>query len=318
MKRRPWWVYRRVEAAEARAEAESKARRRADHWKPLPDKIHKRLKPVLMLMDAKRYGEAKEAVADFLEKNPKHKAGLALLIRIHGKLEEIGLAEHLFDYAMRTRMECKSVYSAMVDAYASCREFSKALQVMAEAETRGMGDAESYVYLMAGLYSEARYEDIEKLYKTIPMKYRIRPSIIVKYADALRKRRQYGKAVETATLAMSMPGTLGERVAARIVIAYSEIARGNPEKAYEVLCEVYKRISGREDSGLSFRFFPRLLCGMVFACSGGMIPQPYSTIAHWKRMLETIRDEGRGKEADIRNALMCLQQIPVLPIQQAL
>lgn len=318
MKRRPWWVYKRNAAADARAEAEKKARGGMDRWKPLPDSMHAKLKPVMVLMDAKRHGEAKEMAADFLEKNPKHRLGHAMLIRIHGKLGEIGLSEHLFDHAMRKGMECWEMYCGMVDAYASCGQFEKALQTIAEAEATGMGSAISYLHLMAGLYSEGEYGRIEKLYTEMPMKYQTKSSIIVKYADALRKMRRYDEAVELATLALGMRGTLGDKATAKMVIAYSEIERGNPGKAYEVLCEIYERLSAREDGGIGFRFYPRLICGMVFACRRGMIPQPNPTIAHWRSTLETMRREGRGKESDVIDALRCLSRIPAPAAQHGL
>jgi len=318
LKRRPWWVYRRNAAADAELEARGEAAGRMDRWKPLPDSMHEKLKPVMVLMDAKRHGEAKEMAADFLEKNPKHKAGHALLIRIHGKLGELELSEHLFYYAMRRGMECREMYCGMVDAYASCGQFEKALQKIAEAEERGMGSMISYLHLMAGLYSEGKYGRIESLYKEMPVKYQTKSGIIVKYADALRKMKRYDKAVDIATLALDMRGTLGDKTIAKMVIAYSEIERGNPGKAYDVLYEIYERLSAREDAGVSFRFYPRLICGMVFACRSGMIPQPDPTIAYWRSILETMLREGRGKERDVTDALRCLPRIPAPGVQQAL
>jgi pentatricopeptide repeat protein len=315
--RKPGWAYRQQAAKDAKLAA----RRREDEmdrWKPLPDQMHGELKQALVLMDAKKHGEAKEKVVDFLETRPGHRAGHAMLIRIHGKLGEIGLSEHLFDYAMKKGMECWEVYCGMVDAYASCGQFEKALQTIARAEERGMGSMISYLHLMAGLYTQKRYAEIEQLYNDMPAVYKVKCGIIVRYADALRKMKRYDEAVRVATLALDMRGTLGDKTTAKIVIAYSEIERGNHAKAYGLLDGIYGRLSAREDGGAGFRFYPRLLCGMVFACSRGGIPQPDSTIEHWRSALEAMQRQGRGKEKDVVDALTCLFRIPAPPAQQAL
>ncbi len=312
---RPWWRYKASDAAHARYERF----RARDSWKPLPERLPETLKRAVMLMDAKKYGEAENTVADFLERSPKHGVALAMLIRIHGKKGEIGLSEHLFNEAIHAGIECKELYGAMVGAYASCNDFDGAKRIIADAEAVGMGDVNNYLQFMTGLYSERRYAEIETFYRTaIPPKYKAKPSISIKYADALRKMGRYGEAIGIATFARDMRGTLSDKTMADIIIAYSELGRGNPGKAYELLYKVYEKISGREDCGVAFRFFPRLLCGMVFACSAGGIQQPDSTIAQWRRLLEAIRDEGRGKSEDVRNALTCLPRIPAPPAQQAL
>lgn len=318
MKRKPWWVYKQQAASDARREARRKAEQKVDRWKPLPDNMHERLKPIMVLIDAKKYAEAKEMAADFLEGNPRHRAGHALLIRIHGKLGEAELSEHLFNYAMRKGMECWEMYCGMVDAYASCGQFDKALQTIAQAEGRGMGSVINYLHLMSGLYADGRYAEIERLYADMPGEYRMKAGIIGKYADALRKMKRYDEAVRAATLALDMRGTLGDKTNAKMVIAYSEIERGNEERALQLLGEIYERLSGREDRGMGFRFYPRLICGMVFACSRGMIPQPNSTVAEWRKALEAIRAEGRGKPSDVIEALRCLQHIPPVATPQAL
>ncbi len=318
MLRKTWWI--RTHAVYERAEAERRKKRikvLKSLDKPLVERMANGLKAAIALMDAKKYADAREFVADFLEKNPKHAAGHALLIRIHGRLGEAGLSEHLFNYCRRAGMDCNDIYCAMVDVYASCGEFQKALEIIVEAARKGMDDVRSYINFMSGLYSHAKYREMEVFYLAIPRKYRETPAIKVKYADALRKLKRYGEAVEIATLAMGMRGTLGDKTIAKIIIAYSEMERGNPAKAYEVLNEVYERISMREDGGANFRFFPRLLCGMAFACRDGGIPQPDQTIDHWRGMLETILGEGRGKASDVVDALKCLPCIPAPAARQA-
>lgn len=307
MQRRTRWRYKHAAAAEAHHKET-----RADTFrkKPFPEKTPKGLRPVLVLMDVKRYEEAKEAVADFLEKSPKHGAGHAMLIRIHGKLGEVGLAEHLFNYAMRAGMGCRDLYCAMVDAYANCKEFPKALRMIAAARENGMDDIRNYLNFMAGLYSDGRYVDMEQFYMSIPPEYRAKSGIIIRYADALRKMRRHDEAIEIATLSLGMRGTLGDKTMAKIIISYSEMERGNPGKAYDMLHGIYERLSKREDLGVQFRFFPRLMCGMVFACSRAGIPQPDSMIEDWRRQLEAIRNENRGKAEDVRDALICLGRIP--------
>lgn len=103
-----------------------------------------------------------------------------------------------------------------------------------------------------------------------------------------------------------------------MIIAYSELGRANPARAYEVFRGLYAELSRREDMGLDFRFFPRLLCGMVFSCSSGRIPQPECEVSRWKGLLERMLREGRGKEKDVKNALACLAGIPLEATQQAL
>lgn len=319
MQRKTWWknwdaAHRR--AAAERRKKEIKVLKGMD--RPLVERMANGLKAVMALIDANKYAEARESAADFLEKNPRHAAGHALLIRIHGMLGEADVSEHLFNYCRRAGMDCNDIYCAMVDAYANCGEFKKALGIIAEAAGKGMDDIRSYINFMSGLYSHEKYKEIEAFYFAIPQKYRETPTIMVKYADALRKLKRYEEAVETATFALGMRGTLGDKTIAKMVIAYSEMKRGNPGKAYAMLNEVYARLSMREDGGISFRFYPRLLCGMVFACRDGGIQQPDQTIAHWRNMLETILGEGRGKKSDVVDALKCLPCIPAPAAQQAL
>lgn len=318
MQRKTWWKNRTAAYKRADADRRKKEIRVLKGMdRPLVERMANGLKAAIALMDAKKYPEAREFVADFLEKNPRHAAGHALLIRIHGRLGEAGLSEHLFNYCRRAGMECTDIYCAMVDAYANCGEFQKALEIIVEAAGKGMDDIRSYMNFMSGLYSREKYREMEVFYLAIPRKHRETSAIKVKYADALRKMKRYDEAVDIATLAMGMRGTLGDKTIAIIVIAYSEMKRGNPGKAYAMLNEVYERLSMREDGGVSFRFYPRLLCGMVFACKYGGIPQPDQTIDHWRSMLETMLGEGRGKESNVVDALKYLPSIPAPAARQA-
>jgi len=289
-----------------------------DSWKPLPERTHRQLKPILVLIDAKRLDEAKERTADILELSPRNGAALALLIKIHGYLGEIGLSEHLFSYALRTGMGHARMYSAMVGAYVHCGQFEKALQTITDAEEDGKGNERMYLHFMKGLYTEGKYGEIENFYRALPQKYQAKPCIAIKYADALRKMGKYAKAIGIASLTLSMHSTLEDKTKAKMVIAYSEISRGNTETAFGLLSGIYCGISWMEDYGISFSFFPRLLCGMVFACSKGGIPQTVSTVEHWRWMLMRIKQDGRGKPQDAINALRCINDIPIATPQNEL
>jgi len=304
---------RRQEREGRRAVARVLKRRR-----PLVEKTPVALKPALAMVDANRFADAREFVADFLEKSPGHASGHALLIRIHGMLREIGLSEHLFDHAQKNGMENRGIYCALVDAYANCGQFPKALEVIFDAAKYGMDDIRSYINFMSGLYDHGMYRAIIGFYSLIPTGWRERPSIKVRYADALRKLKRYDEAIEVAELSLRMRGTLGDMTMAKIIIGYCETERGNPKKAYEVLNEVYEKISAREDGGVSFGFFPRLLCGMAYACRRGRIPLPDPVVERWRGLLEEMQSVGRGKEEDVENALVCLDRIPSVPAQQAL
>lgn len=285
---------------------------------PFTEKLCGSLKPAIALVDANRFEEAKELVADFLERCPDHMAGHCLLIRIHGMLGEIEFSEHLFEYAKDRGMGSREIFSAMVDAYSSCSEFEKARRVIAEAEAYGIGCAKNYAHVMSGLYADRRYADIEKVYLSLPIGYKANAALNLKYADALRKMRRYDEAIDAAAFSVGLRGTLAEKTKARIIMGYCEMCLGNSRKAYELLLEEYKKISRLEDGGVALNFFPRLICGMVFACSRGRIPQPDSTAEQWRRILERIQREGRGNAEDVGAALMRLRQIPAAPAQNDL
>ncbi|MEW5996047.1 MAG: hypothetical protein AB1657_00425 [Candidatus Micrarchaeota archaeon] len=322
MRTKAQWMRRCAHAAELRRQERERHRIEIrvlkSLAKPFVEGRAAGLRPALPLIDAKRYGEAREFVADFLERNPEHARGHALLIRIHGMLGEVGLSEHLFDHARRSGMECGELYVAMAGAYANGGEFRKALEVMAEAAEKGIDGARGRVNLMRGLYKCKMYAEMERFYFSIPQKCRERPAIIAMYADALRKMKRYGEAIRVAGLSLGMHGTLGDKTMAKLIIGYSEMSCGNHARAYEVLDEVYGKISAREDGGANFGFFPRLLCGMVFACSRGRIAQTASTIAQWHGLLEDMRRENRGKAKDVKDALDLVWRIPVACAQQAL
>jgi len=286
--------------------------------RPLVERRAAGLMAAVPLINAKKYGEAREFVADFLERNPRHARGHALLIRIHGMAGELGLSEHLFNHARRAGMECSDIYCAMADAYANGGEFRKAQGIMAEAAKNGMAGVRGYVNFMCGLYDRKRYAEIERFYFSIPQTCGGKPATKVIYADALRKMRRYGEAIKVAESCLGRHGTLGDKTAAKIVIGYSEMLRGNPGRGYEVLDEIYERISAREDGGASFRFFPGLLCGMVFACARGCIAQAASTIGQWHSLLEDMRRENRGNLQDVKDAIGMVWRIPVACAQQAL
>ncbi|MFA5412170.1 MAG: tetratricopeptide repeat protein [Candidatus Micrarchaeia archaeon] len=290
----------------------------SDSWKPRAERpMHERLKPVFKLVEAKRYREAKERVADILERDPEHKVALSMLIMLHGRLGEIGYAEQMFRDAVSTGIVTREIYGGMVDAYARCGMFDEARGTIAEAAGRGMDCVHNHSNLMSGLYARGKYDEMVALYVDIPQKYRMTPSVTLKYAEALRKLGHYERAIETAAVTVGMHATLDERTKAAMIMAYSEMCRGNPQKAYEMLDEVYGRVSQRWDRGFNLRFFPRLLCGMVFACSRGGIPQPESTLRHWKGMLGSIKREGRGKNYDVINAITQVDEIPVANARQA-
>lgn len=312
MQRKTWWIRTHAAREHAIAERRRRAKKVVKRLSkpPLVERMASGLKPAIALIDAKRFADAREFVADFLEKNPKHVIGHAVLIRIHGLLGEADASGHLFNYCRHAGMECADIYCAMVDAYATCGEFQKALEIMAEAAGNGMDDIRSYVSYMSGLYLHGKYREIEVFHSSIPQKHREKAPIMVKYADALRKMKRYGEAVDIATTARNMRGALGNRTMAIIVIAYCEMERGNPGKAYAMLNEIYIRLSEREDGGSGFRFFPRLLCGMVFACKGGGIPQPESRIDEWRRQLSGMMGAGRGKTSGVENALAQLDEMP--------
>ncbi len=309
---------RALAEARVRREAERREKKFRAAQKPSPESLIRGLKPAIGLIDANRFDEARDMVADFLERRPGSAAGHSLLIRIHGMLGEAELSEHLFEYAKGNGMGSRDLYGAMVDAYSSCREFGKAQAVIAEAEACGLGCAKNYAHLMAGLYGEGRYEDVERVYLSLPISYKSKAALNIKYADALRKMKRYGEAKEAAEFSISLRSTLAEKTKARIIIGYCEMCLGNPEKAYKLLREEYEKVSRLEDGGFSQRFFPRLLCGVVFACSKAGIPQPDSTAEQWRRLLERIQEEGRGNAGDIGAALMRLRHIPAAPAQHEL
>lgn len=288
-----------------------------DTWKPRPDRFaHETLEPVFKLVEARKYQQARERVADMLERDPDHRRALSVLIMLHGKLDEIEYSEHLFQDAVGRGMVTREIYGGMVDAYASCGMFDEARRTIAEAAGRGMDCVHNYNNLLSGLYSRGNYDEVVAFYGEIPEKYRMAPTVLLRYAEALRKLAYYDRAVETATVVLCMCSTPDESTRAVMIIAYSEMCRGNAAKAYEMLNEVYERVSQQVDGGLGLRFFPRLLCGMVFACRRGGIPQPESTLRHWERLLNRIRMEERGKSYDVMGAIRQLGEIPVAPAQQ--
>lgn len=273
---------------------------------------------VMALVDSKRFHEARDCTADFLEQNPGHVMGHAVLIRIHGMLGETGVSEHLFNYCRRSGMDHRDIYCAMVDALANCEEYQRALGIIAWAAEAGRDDLRSYINFMSRLYGNGRYAEMEAFYFSIPQRHRETTAIKVRYADALRKMKRYGEAIEIAISSLRMHGTLNDRTDTKIIIGYSEMELGNYRKAYEVLHGIYAKISMRDDGGASLSFFPRLLCGMVFACSRGGIPQPHSTILRWRDLLEKMLEEKRGKTEDVQGALRCLDRIPIARAQHAL
>lgn len=312
MTRKARWQRRALAGARWQRETEQRKKKYMALQKPPPERLCNGLKPAIELIDAKRFEEARDMVADFLEKRPNNGAGHSLLIRIHGMLGEIGLSEHLYEYAKGNGMESREIYGAMVDAYSDCGEFEKALEIIAEAEASRMGCAKNYAHLMAGLYGKERYDEIEKIYLSLPIRYKANATLNLKYADSLRKMKRYDEAIDAAAFSISLHGTLAEKSKARIIIGYCEMCSGNPQKGHDVLSEEYRRISGLENGGTTQRFFPRLICGIVFACSKAGIPQPDSTIEHWRKLLERIQMEGRGNAEDVGAALMHLRRIPAL------
>jgi hypothetical protein len=209
------------------------------------------------------------------------------------------------DRAAGLGQDSTRMYVLGITSLASCGELHHAGRHLRAGCAKGMLDAESVSWIFSRLYGTARYPEILLLCGDLPFKIKDDPRIILKTADAMRKCKDFVRAMKVADQLLAIPDVAPEfAYRARAIKAYSQKDMGRGPDALKELLDVWREAP--ENPAYS----PRVACGIVFCCQELGFPDsvPAGLLSELAASLETYKvGISRNMLHDISNALEILR-----------